>query len=276
MICHHFQYKTWEIPMCKIFRYLAVTFCCLATCLQAEIIEADSIHDIRHHIDPETLVIFDIDNTLMEPSQTLGSDQWFYHRIESFKAKGMDQQSALEKSLSEWMSVQSITKVKVVEEGTVELIKRLQNEGYTVMGLTTRGLGLSTRTIFQLDSLNINLTTTAPTHEEVFFMNNHGVLFRGGILFTAGTHKGVALAKFLHLIEKAPDNIVFINDKWSNIREVEVICEKYQVPFIGLRYSYVDEKVANFNQEVADLQWDSFGKILSDEEAETSLLEIRS
>ncbi len=262
--------------MRKIFQYLSVVFCFLACYAQAVIIEADSIHDIRNHIDPETLVIFDIDNTLMEPSQTLGSDQWFYHRIGEHKAKGMDQQSALEKSLSEWMSVQSITKVKVVEEGTVELIKRLQDEGYTVMGLTTRGLGLSTRTIFQLESLHINLSVTAPTHEEVFFINNHGVLFRGGILFTAGTHKGLALAKFLHLIEKAPENIVFINDKWSNIREVEVICEKYQVPFIGLRYSYVDEKVANFNHEIADVQWEQFGQILSDEEAESQLLEVRS
>ncbi|MEM1283743.1 MAG: DUF2608 domain-containing protein [Chlamydiota bacterium] len=262
--------------MNKIFRCLTITFCFFAAYVQAEIIEADSIHDIRHHIDPETLVIFDIDNTLMEPAQTLGSDQWFYHRIGEYKAKGMDQQVALEQSLSEWMSVQSITKVKIVEEGTAELIKRLQNEGYTLMGLTTRGLGLSTRTIFQLDSLHINLSVTAPTQEEVFFMNNHGVLFRGGILFTAGSHKGVALAKFLHLIEKTPNNIVFINDKWSNIREVEVICEKYQVPFTGLRYNYVDGKVANFNQDIADLQWEEFGKILSDEDAEKRLLKVRT
>lgn len=262
--------------MRKLFQYLTIACCFFAGLAQAEIIEADSIHNIRHHIDPETLVIFDIDNTLMEPTQTLGSDQWFYHRIGDYKDQGIDHKTALEKALSEWMSVQSITKVKVVEEGTTQLLERLQEEGYTVMGLTTRGLGLSTRTIFQLESLGIDLSVTAPTHEDVFFINNHGVLFRGGILFTAGTHKGVALAKFLHLVEKRPDNIVFINDKWQNIREVEVICEKYQVPFLGLRYSFLDEKVASFNQEVADLQWGEFGKILSDDEAEARLLEVRS
>lgn len=251
--------------------FLMVSF--LHSSLQAEIIEASSIHEIRHYLTPDTLILFDIDNTLMEPRQTLGSDQWFQYRKKIHMENGLDKKNALEKALSEWMSVQSVTKVQVVEEGTAELVKELQEEGYTLMGLTTRGLGLSTRTIFQLTSLDIDLKATAPSHEEIFFINNHGVLFRGGILFTAGSHKGMALAKFFHEVGKAPGNILFINDKWANIREVEVICEKYGVPFTGLRYSYTDEKVNNLDQDVAKLQWEAFGKILSDEEAKQKVKE---
>jgi hypothetical protein len=102
-------------------------------------------------------------------------------------------------------------------------------------------------------------------------MNHHGVLFHRGILFTSGTHKGMAMAKFLSQIGHMPKSIVFINDKRQNIEEVEVIAEKYGVPFIGLRYGYVDEKVNNFNEDVANLQFQHFGRIISDEEAERSL-----
>ncbi|MEC7840289.1 MAG: DUF2608 domain-containing protein [Chlamydiota bacterium] len=259
--------------MKKKLSLLLLILCFIQSYATSEIIEVNSIHEIKNYIGPETLILFDIDNTLMEPTQTLGSDQWFQHTLKERRNNGMKREDALDLTLSQWMSIQSVTKVKVVEEGTAELIDHLQKEGFTLMGLTTRGLGLSTRTVFQLKSLDINLTTTAPTHEEIFFINHHGVLFRGGILFTAGTNKGMALAKFLHLIGKEPENIVFINDKWSNIREVEVVAEKYQVPFTGLRYSYTDEKVANFNPELAEMQFKEFGHIISDDEASARLLE---
>ena len=67
--------------------------------------------------------MFDIDNTLMEPTQTLGSDQWFYHQKEQYVLKGMTPSDALEQALSEWMSIQSVTKVKVVEPGTKDLVR---------------------------------------------------------------------------------------------------------------------------------------------------------
>lgn len=254
--------------MKKIITTAIAALFVLQSFVSAEIIETNSIHDLKKYIRPETLVLLDIDNTLMEPTQTLGSDQWFCHRIDYHENLGLNANDALEKALSEWMSIQSVTKVKVVEPGTAELVAELQKDGYTIMGLTTRGLGLSTRTIFQLQSLGIDLTTTAPSKEDVFFMNHHGVLFHGGILFTAGTHKGVALAKLLHQIEHIPESIVFINDKKQNIQEVEVICEKYGVPFTGLRYGYIDEKVNNFRVDIADIQLEHFGHIISDDEAE--------
>jgi len=261
--------------MTKSIRTLCLLFYCFTTILEAEIHETYDINEVRHYITPETLVIFDIDNTVIEPVQTIGSDQWFHYRIDYHKDHGYSDSLALETALEEWVAVQNITQVKEVQEGCSQLIADLQNEGYTVMGLTTRGLGMSTLTVRQLKRLDIDLSATAPTQEEVFLKNKRGVLFRGGILFTAGTHKGMALAKFLHLIETKPQHIVFINDKASHLKEVEVIADKYRVPFNGLRYGYTDEKVNKLNKEIADLQFEFFGHILSDHEAKNLLSELK-
>jgi len=43
--------------------------------------------------------------------------------------------------------------------------------------------------------------------------------------------------------------------------------------FIGLRYSYSDQRVANFCKEIAEIQWthSTFDHLLSDEEASALL-----
>ncbi len=247
----------------------------LAAAAYGEIVEINQMDQVYNYLKPNTLVIFDIDNTIIEPVQTLGSDQWFGHRISHWSDQGLEPDEAVEKALSEWMAVQNITKVKLVEPETARIIKHLQDRGFTVMGLTTRGLGMSTRTNEQLKSVGVHLETTAPTKDDVFFMNERGVLMRGGTLFTANTHKGEALFKFLDKINVEPKMILFINDKRSHIVPMKETASKRGVPFIGLRYNYLDEKVKNLNAELTDIQFEHFGRILSDEEAAEILQEKR-
>ncbi len=241
--------------------------------LSADIIETAHMEEILPQVKSGMLVIFDVDNTLIEPVQELGSDQWFEHRIKEYISYGYAKDAALEKALREWTAIQSITNIKTVEGGTSEIIHKIQQQGVSVMGLTTRGLGLSTRTVEQLHTVGIDLGATAPIQEEIFFMNEKGVLFRGGTLFTAGTHKGNALRKFLKRINYTPDSILFVDDKISHLMAVESLCEDLGIPFIGYRYGRLDDKVHNLRKQIADVQFHFFGHILSDEAAERILHE---
>jgi Protein of unknown function (DUF2608) len=253
-------------------KLLLVMCVLLATSIcRGEIIETMRFDTLKNYVKPTSLIILDIDNTLMIPIQELGTDQWFYHRIKRYEREGLNKAESLEKALAEWTAIQSITKVRVVEQGTQGVIKQLQDEGFTIMGLTTRGLGLSHRTIEQLKSIDIDLSITSPTDEDVYFMNGQGVLFRSGILFTSGTHKGEAFKKFIDAIKYKVDSVVFINDKGSHIKELQETIVSLGIPFIGLRYGYLDEKVKNFSQDLSDIQWEHFGHILSDEDANAIL-----
>lgn len=234
--------------------------------LYGELVEVSSFDKIKEYLVPETLVILDIDNTLIMPIQELGSNQWFYHRLEWYELQGKTASDALELALAEWEAVQNITKVMAVEPNTAEIVDNLQNH-HMVMGLTTRGLALATRTLFQLRDVGIDLSLSAPIKEDVPLLNPQAILFRKGILFTSGTHKGKALLKLLDTFDFQPKRVVFINDKATHLREVEVACKEKNIPFTGLRYGYLDENVKGFRSDIARVQFENFKVILSDKEA---------
>ena len=251
--------------------------------LQAAIFETAHFKEIENYLNPETLVLLDIDDTLLIPSQTLGSDVWFLYQVEQHKANGLNRTDAVEKALAEWEALRHLTKVKIVEEGTQAIINQMQQSKCVVMGLTTQGLALANRTKMQLKDLGIDLAKTCPSHDSFYFGNGSpghtclqaGVLYREGILFTSGTKKGTALLKLLDCIHYRPKHILFINDKLTHLKDVETSVEEAGIEFTGLRYSYSDERVNSFNKEIAEIQWkhSRFDRILSDQEAQ-ELLEL--
>lgn len=232
--------------------------------LFAEVIEIKNISETSD-LDKYHLVIFDLDNTILETAQLLGSDQWFYHRLKKYENDGLDSKNALDKTLLEWYEIQSITQVKLVEKDIKNLIENLQNRKIKVMGLTTRNVDFAFASIKQLDSLNINLCKTAPYLENLVFEN--GQIFKKGILFADGKNKGMALKYFFEKIGFFPKSIVFIDDKLKHVLEVEDFCKTYKIKFLGYRYGFLDEKIKNFNSQISNIQHNNLKNILSDEEA---------
>lgn len=242
----------------------------LAGPLSARIIEAPHFQDITSHIDANTLILLDIDDTLIVSKQMLGSDPWFEHRWKSYRDEGLSLSDALEKSVAEWVIMCHLTQTEIVEPGTETLIQKLQREGNLVMGLTSRDFSLATRTRTQLREHHIDLSHSAPCPKDHYTcIDGHGVLYRHGILYTSGRCKGEALFKICEQMGFTPKRILFINDKLSHLQDIEKSAQEKGVEFIGLRYGYTDPRKAAFRPEIADVQWkcSNLGKILSDEEA---------
>lgn len=246
-----------------------VFFLSMLSFLTAEIREIRTMAELPAYLDEDTVVLFDLDNTIMETAQTLGSDQWFIYRWHYYENLGHRSSSAFENALAEWTAIQNLTKVRLVEKEIASMIADMQASGQVLMGLTTRGMSMALRTIEQLKTLQVDLSKTAPVQEEILFNLERGVLFRHGILFTAGTSKGEAFYSFFK--DHFPKRVVFIDDKEKYLRDVEKFCDRMQIPFVGLRYSFLDEKVKSFSPEVAALQWEHFGSLISDDEAVKAL-----
>lgn len=225
--------------------------------------------ELYEYIEDDSLIIFDIDNTLITPPQELGNDQWFRYQTKKYEKQGLTHEAAMGKTLTEWTAIQHITDVALVEPDIALIIRDLQNKGYDVIGLTTRDLDISTRTYNQLLSVDIDLTKTAPVKQEIFFLLERPVLFRYGILFTANTDKGLALKKLLAAAKYDAKSVVFINDKKNHLEPVEKFCKDEDIPFIGLRYGYHDDRVESFNPTIAEIQFAHFGqKLLTDDHAQ--------
>ena len=255
-------------------RFVLPLFACLSWLftVSGQIIEMPHFRHVLNYLTPGSWVILDIDDTLMITNQMLGCDEWFLHRIkQKINEQHLSQTDALGEAVEEWEAVRKLTKVQIVEPETDKIIRQIQQKGYTVMALTTQGFGIASRTCQLLHAINIDLTKTAPSYVDHYFMNVLGVLYQEGILFTSGTQKGKAFLKFCDVIKTVyPKRVIFVNDKKSHLDEMEKMLQERGLEFIGLRYSYSDAKKAAFRPEIAEIQYhhSSFAHILSDEEAE--------
>jgi hypothetical protein len=239
----------------------------LSSYLSADIRECSSTRQILEEVQPDTLFIFDIDNTLIRPCQVLGSDEWVDY---CFKKKQEEESSPdeVKRSVIEtWMAVQVLTKMRLIEEESPAVVAELQQKGLSVMVVTSRGEDVIRTTRLQLQSVGIDMAK-ATVCKESFFLNDFPTVhFVDGILFAGGLTKGDVLKSFLHQIGYTPKRIVFIDDKKSALISVSQL-EKEGIEFVGLRYNRADPIVRSFDALVADHELAHLQQsLMSDEEA---------
>ncbi len=251
---------------------LVATISYTFTFLFAEIQEVHHFKELKNYVDSDSFLLIDIDDTLLIPDQMLGCDEWFMERMKELQNNGFSFEEALEKVLFEWEGIRSLTSMQLVEEDCKQMIEELQEKKIPSICFTTQRFALAPRTIYQLNQHGIEMKRSSPILENQFFMTqNLGILFFDGVLFTNGTHKGKTLLNFCERNQLYPKKIVFINDKLSHLKEVELSCYENGIEFIGLRYAYSDKKKSSFDYTIAKFQSNSINleKIISDEEAKT-------
>lgn len=255
--------------------FLKVSLLLLSVALFGQIHEVAHFNEIVKYSGPDTILLLDIDETLIIPVQMLGGDAWFEYRLKSHQNE-QDCKAPLEKTLAEWEAIRHLSKMKLAEPDIASVLKELQSQKVSVMGLTVQGLALATRTILQLNEQGIELFPSSPFAQDLCFqVEGHTILFRQGILFTSGKSKGKAFFLFCEQIGLEPKRVVAIDDKLSHLESLEKEAEKRGVDFVGLRYSFPDARIHSFSPEIANYQLfhSTFTHILSDEEAEKQLKE---
>ena len=177
-----------------------------------------------------------------------------------------------DKTLSKWLEVQKVTKVKPIEEATPSMIQRLQGQGITIMALTARPTEIANATRAQLKSVGIDLSRTAPLASSLEIEGKDEVArYEGGILFAGKNQKGAILTKFLTTTGIHPERVVFTDDKAKHTGTVDAALNAIGIPNLEFRYGAADETVKNYDADVASIQLQYFGGILPDEAAQTLL-----
>lgn len=251
---------------------LAVSLVVSAQTAQAKSYEIQSMKQILPLIDQNTLVVFDIDNTILQPTQMLGSDQWAMNEISRFKAQGLDDRSAKDKGVAQFAQVQMKTNVQPVEKINPALIRYLQKNRITTFALTARPLVLAHRSDQELQSIGVQMHITAPKAPLQSQLGTDPTVYNKGILLV-GPHnnKGTVLANFIkNFVHQPITKIVFIDDKVGNVQNVEEGLKDFSIPHFELRYSAADAYVKAFDSRIGDLQWNIFKQndaIISDAQA---------
>jgi len=212
------------------------------------IIESDQLNDIKQYLNQDkTLVVFDLDNTLVAPKLEIGTEQWFNYTLRHMQNKGYKTQDAIDALLPLFFQINQYIPLYLTENIIPELLQSLHEQHIPVISLTARSDILKDCTVKQLSNAGIELPFIGFGEKEIKETFNVPALLWQGIGFCANNDKGMVLFYMLDQVGYRPNKIIFVDDKYSNIAMVARACVEHKVPFVGIRYSRLDERVAQFD-----------------------------
>ncbi len=226
---------------------------------QAEIHTISLIEDMRSYVtDNDSLVLFDVDDTLIASPTSLGGIAWRPWARSKLPKGGTDF------VLYDALTLYIAKKVPYipVEPAIPRLISDLQQEGVTVLALTSRGraqwyttnvAGIDALTIQQLKHVGMDFARTAiPSRLKEL----KSVDLYEGILFAEHISKGDLLKTLLSDSGYRPAQIIFVDDRFDHIQSVEAAAQELRIPFIGFWYKRAEINASGFDPMVANVQFE--------------------
>lgn len=226
----------------------------------SQVQDIDKISEVNKYIDNKTMVLFDIDNTILTADQSLGSDQWFDYYVKTKVEQGNDKLAAVHATLDKWMYIHQYTKVKPIENNTVEVINYAQAKTPYVYVLTARSGSTYTMSSNELSSLGLSFDKMNHVDFKIPQLQLHETdeaVYKNGLILAGLTGKGRTLKEFIKksgIDIKNLSKVIFIDDKKHNVDDVARAADELGVNFLGLRYAAADHDVKNFSSEIANKQ----------------------
>lgn len=235
-----------------------------------EIRETISMDSILKYVQDETLVIADIDNTLIESETQLGSSQWgdYLGDLYTDPCRSFEEVDALVAEI--WCKVQPLIKIRCVDPQTEKVFQQLQKQNTSFIVLTARRPCEINYTYTQL--LSVGIKATSHIIEDGFLDNASDIskriiCYQGIIFCTPINKKSKSLKLFLEKSGHHPKRIIFIDDKLSHVKDVGQLVESLGIDYIGIHFRGSDERVLAFCPEISKIQFDHLPKIITDDEA---------
>jgi hypothetical protein len=244
-----------------------MSFTLISHYLLAEIHESFDIRDLLRYTDSTTLVVTDLNHVLMETVKPLGSDHWAAHETQrQMQESGEGNREVLHKMVPRWHHILMESEFRAVEPTTAGVIRRLQQEGKLIVGLTARYTEMAYPTIQQLHSIDIDLSLSSLSDLDHEIEGGYAAKLVEGIIFVGlKNDKGETLMRLLDHLDYQPRKILFIDDKEKNLHSVAAACEKHGIPFIGLRYGFLDDAGEAFDPAAAEGELSAFIERKEDE-----------
>ena len=246
----------------------------LASCLnkQSSIQEIDSLEQasaILDTADKSTLVVFNIEDTLTYPTDTI-MQSWFersprgeqiFKELEEHTVTKADPQAYTDMILSKMHFAQEL---RTVELETKPIVQKLQSQRVKVIAITNGSAGavgiIPSMQAWRFEALaHAGINFSASFEQQEIALNKITTpercpLFYKGILMADFVGAGTALMAFLDAVGYKPDKIIFFDDQEKNVEEVKIAAKARGIAYHGFIYRAAEKLPRQYDPAIIDLQ----------------------
>lgn len=251
--------------------------------------QIEQLETILEKATSNTMVIFDVDEVLVYPTNLVqlqaASPFWEATMFDIEKRLGKIQRDLLHSIMllqSDW---------KLTDAALPSIIKNLQKRKIQVLALTSfrRGEMGNIQSIedwrsLQLKKYGMDFSITTGLPKSYFEINrlkrSDGTkkpVYKDGIIYTDLHSKSDVLDSFLEQAKFKPNEIIFIDDRLSNVLDLENYCKSANINFIGIHDDRILKKYISFDENLGKYQFhylEHHRVWLNDEEAKTHILSL--
>ena len=235
---------------------------------RSEILPITDLADLGKILDrpvgARTLVVLDIDDTLLTSAGFFGSDRWYeWQRTLSPDAAGyvpcrfdvmaMNYESGTQVPTQENAAalVNAIRTDKVILTARSELYRAA-----TVRELKHAGYALSDTLGLRSDELIYEWRSSSQAPPVV-------VGYRDGVFMVSGQNKGVLLLDLLRRLDLTYERVVLVDDGEKNIRAMRDALVSAGIDYVGLHYMRVSKSVDAQDVQAGIAGWQAWQQLLS-------------
>jgi len=230
----------------KLLNIIFLSLICLSYNCFAEIIPTNDFKVIEEHInkaDKDTLVIFDVDDVLMMPTDEFA----FNAPIRKELTQKLKERYSKDELTYLYSCVFERRTVQPVNSNMKGLIKNLEQRNIPAIALSGWWTGkygkiaeMENLRFVGLKQVDISFVNTSPFKEDMIFpelKNKSGFpMLKSGVILTALADKGLVLKAALEKSNLHFKKIIFIDDDLEYLKSVEKICLELNIDFQGIHY----------------------------------------
>lgn len=217
------------------------------------------IEKASNRLDRDSLVLFDVDATLIVPDDVLlkpKRKEFFEHLIASYTDRDL------------FREIRMKAPHTLVDDRSIRLVQNLQQNKIPVIAFTaapSKVRGVEEPGVWRVDELqrygfdfssafpNLNFLELPKTETQ-----QHAPLFKSGVLYSSFHSKGDVLIVFLQKIGLNPKKVIFVDDELKHVQSVVASLDQQDIPCIGIHYTAADEGSCNLNEKQARFQINYF------------------
>jgi hypothetical protein len=248
-----------------------IVFWSLSFHISALILEAphlDPFEKIVNSSDQETLVLFDVDETLLVAKDRIlrpCAREFFKKRVGEILENSENVPQG--KFNEDYLLGHILARIEyeVVDSKILFIIESLQRKNIKAIAFTRMNTGpcgiipsLEEWRIEHLKKHSIDFSQAFPQFPELIIedleSSGRSALFKSGVLCANKQNKGPVLAAFLDQIGFKPSRVIFIDNRMDYLESVEESLRNKEIDFVGFHYTDVEDRLCLINEKLADYQ----------------------